>query len=140
MDLENNYVYNDECPICLTNKPDCLTNCNHSFCVKCVSKISNCALCRTPLLIYKICKEMKDNDFKKPKECVSTNHIGSLHISIDDTLVVRHYNYWRSVYNMLSIPAELRNNMDSLFLEEIHEVPLTLEDVSSTNELIVDID
>lgn len=150
MDLENNYVYNDECPICLTNKPDCLTNCNHSFCVKCVSKTSTCALCRTPLLIYKMCKEMKDNHFKKPKKCVSTNHIGvdiisSIHIPIGGALVERHYNYWHSIYNMLSIPAELRSNMDSSFLEEIYEIyeiPLTLQDISSTNEneLIVDID
>lgn len=67
----------NECPICLTNKTDCLTICNHSYCVKCLSKTSNCALCRRPLLTYQICKELIENG------CKTQNNKNTLQINGD---------------------------------------------------------
>jgi hypothetical protein len=43
-----------ECPICLTTKPNCITNCQHEFCRVCIDEHveknptkHNCPLCRT---------------------------------------------------------------------------------------------
>lgn len=46
----------EECPICLTKEPQCITECGHGFCVNCVSKIKMCAICRKQLNNPIICQ------------------------------------------------------------------------------------
>jgi hypothetical protein len=40
----------DECPICYQDTYLLTTKCKHKFCDKCLFKINNCAICRTPLV------------------------------------------------------------------------------------------
>jgi hypothetical protein len=53
---------NNECPICLTNIATYYTECNHAFCLNCLSRITRCALCRKDLLRTKICREIKNRN------------------------------------------------------------------------------
>jgi hypothetical protein len=34
------------CAVCLINKVKCSISCGHTFCVRCLSKLSSCAICR----------------------------------------------------------------------------------------------
>ncbi len=56
-----------DCPICLTNAVDCVTECGHAYCVKCLHRIQACAICRKQLQWPKICSEIRNNSFIKRK-------------------------------------------------------------------------
>ena len=47
------------CPICIENPAEIITNCNHAFCICCLSRITKCAICRSPLQRVKLCIEIK---------------------------------------------------------------------------------
>ena len=47
------------CPICIENPAEIITNCNHTFCICCLSRITKCAICRSPLQRVKLCIEIK---------------------------------------------------------------------------------
>ena len=49
----------DQCPICFNDDELCYTECNHGYCICCLSKIKTCALCRSPLLRVQVCKEIR---------------------------------------------------------------------------------
>lgn len=51
------------CPICINDTAEYYTECNHKYCICCLSKIKQCALCRKDLLRTKLCIEIrKDGD------------------------------------------------------------------------------
>jgi hypothetical protein len=47
------------CPICIENPAEIITICNHTFCICCLSRITKCAICRSPLQRAKLCIEIK---------------------------------------------------------------------------------
>ena len=47
------------CPICMEHPAAYFTECNHSYCIRCLSHIKKCALCRHPLQRVKLCVEIK---------------------------------------------------------------------------------
>ena len=49
----------DLCPICIENPGINFTECNHGFCISCLSRIKNCAMCRNPLQRAKICLQIQ---------------------------------------------------------------------------------
>lgn len=53
---------NELCPICIENLAENYTECNHSYCISCLSRISRCAMCRNPLQRAKICVEIKSKN------------------------------------------------------------------------------
>ena len=52
------------CPICINDLAEYYTECNHKYCICCLSKIKQCALCRKDLLRTKLYSEIcKDADY-----------------------------------------------------------------------------
>lgn len=49
----------DLCPICIENPGINFTECNHGFCITCLSRIKKCAMCRNPLQRAKICLQIQ---------------------------------------------------------------------------------
>lgn len=49
----------DLCPICIENCSTHFTECNHSYCIGCLSRIKICAMCRNPLQRAKLYNEIK---------------------------------------------------------------------------------
>jgi hypothetical protein len=47
------------CPICIENEALYFTECNHSYCITCLSRINKCAMCRKVLQRSLICVEIK---------------------------------------------------------------------------------
>jgi hypothetical protein len=47
------------CPICIENEALYFTECNHSYCITCLSRINKCAMCRKVLQKPLICSEIK---------------------------------------------------------------------------------
>ncbi len=47
------------CPICIDNDAKYFTECNHGYCITCLCRIKNCALCRKTLLRSEMCKLIK---------------------------------------------------------------------------------
>jgi hypothetical protein len=48
----------DLCPICIENCSTYFTECNHSYCIGCLSRIKICAMCRNTLQRAKLCNEI----------------------------------------------------------------------------------
>lgn len=53
-------IYVDVCTICMEEDDMYFTECNHMYCINCLRKISNCALCRKKLLRNTLCVEIKN--------------------------------------------------------------------------------
>ena len=47
------------CPICIEKPTEYFTECNHGYCLECLSHLKNCALCRKSLLRNQLCIEIK---------------------------------------------------------------------------------
>lgn len=47
------------CPICIEKPAEYFTECNHGYCIGCLSHISRCAMCRNALQRAKICIQIK---------------------------------------------------------------------------------
>jgi hypothetical protein len=47
------------CPICIEKPAENYTECNHGYCIECLSRIKKCAMCRNPLQRTKICIQIK---------------------------------------------------------------------------------
>jgi hypothetical protein len=47
------------CPICIEDDALYFTECNHSYCITCLSRINKCAMCRKVLQKPLICSEIK---------------------------------------------------------------------------------
>lgn len=55
---EDNLIPDEECEICYENMKDCITECNHSFCMRCIKanmvhNTAQCPLCREKVLIVR---------------------------------------------------------------------------------------
>lgn len=50
---------NELCPICIENPGINFTECNHGYCIMCLSRIKKCAICRNPLQRAKICVQIQ---------------------------------------------------------------------------------
>ena len=48
-----------ECPVCLDKEVEIIVECNHGYCISCISRIKKCCLCRKPLLRHKLCNNLK---------------------------------------------------------------------------------
>jgi hypothetical protein len=48
----------DLCPICWENDAEYITDCQHAYCIICLSKISKCALCCNVLKKKLLCNEI----------------------------------------------------------------------------------
>jgi len=59
------------CPICLYPRDIGYTECNHGYCVSCLSRITTCAICRKPLLRHRIYNLIK---YKKVDEIEPVLH------------------------------------------------------------------
>jgi len=59
-----------ECPVCLDNTETPMVNpaCGHTFCSKCVHKIQQCALCRSPISAPVVNYALLDPEEKKDDE------------------------------------------------------------------------
>ena len=53
------------CPICINKEATVFTECNHSYCACCISRIKKCSICRKPLLHNELCNEIKHWYIKK---------------------------------------------------------------------------
>ena len=53
------------CPICIDKEATVFTECNHSYCPCCISRIKKCSMCRKPLLHNELCNEIKNWHSKK---------------------------------------------------------------------------
>ena len=51
-----------ECSICMEKEELYYTECNHSYCIQCLSKITKCAMCRKLLVRPLLCSEIKNNN------------------------------------------------------------------------------
>lgn len=60
------------CSICIENEPSYLTECNHGYCISCLSRINKCALCRKVLQRSLICVEIK-RKVKRTNNTIITN-------------------------------------------------------------------
>ena len=47
------------CPVCIENPATHFTECNHKYCINCLSRITKCAMCRNPLQRSKLCSQIK---------------------------------------------------------------------------------
>ena len=76
------------CPICIENPTEYYTECNHGYCITCLARIKQCALCRKKLIRSKLCVEIVTN--KKHKITFSEfsynnfNEPGRNHFSRDN--------------------------------------------------------
>lgn len=48
------------CPICIEKPAYYYTECNHGYCIGCLSRIKKCAMCRKDLLREKLCKGIRE--------------------------------------------------------------------------------
>lgn len=82
---------NELCPICIENKAEYYTECNHGYCIGCLSHIKKCAMCRKSLIRTKLCIEIKSN--KKNRITDTTQ----LFVDTDELLQMyaRNYNVLR---------------------------------------------
>lgn len=55
------------CPICIHNSAEYYTECGHSYCIGCLSRIKKCALCRKLLLRANLCVEITAKKAKYKK-------------------------------------------------------------------------
>lgn len=78
----------DQCPICFNDDELCYTECNHGYCICCLSKIKTCALCRSPLLRVQVCKEIR-------AKCSTSSSTSSSFSSY-----VGHWNLFRMMAGM----------------------------------------
>ena len=62
------------CPVCLDNETNIVTECNHSYCVNCLCRLKQCALCRKHLLIPILCDEIRSQNEHTNKNIISTNY------------------------------------------------------------------
>jgi hypothetical protein len=76
----------ETCPICLQNEVDSITECNHSFCVKCLCRVKKCPICRKSLNKSKICDEIIKLDSLSN---IDTSSIDSLFEMGDNSFVAR---------------------------------------------------
>ena len=58
--MENELV--ELCPICIENKAEFYTECGHCYCIRCLSCIKKCAMCRKSLIRAKLCIEIKSKN------------------------------------------------------------------------------
>ena len=49
----------DLCPICIEKPAKNYTECGHSYCIGCLSRIKRCAMCRKSLLRTQLCRDIK---------------------------------------------------------------------------------
>lgn len=61
------------CPICMETPAEIITNCNHKFCICCLSRIKKCAMCRSPLQMTKLCIEIK-NAYERRHNIIENNY------------------------------------------------------------------
>lgn len=52
-------ISNELCPICIESPIQYYTECNHGYCINCLSRIKKCAMCRNLLQRAKICIQIK---------------------------------------------------------------------------------
>lgn len=63
------------CPICIENQATYFTECNHGYCIDCLCRITNCALCRNLLQRAKICSQIRKNRIDQPNGSVDVPRI-----------------------------------------------------------------
>jgi hypothetical protein len=56
----------DLCPICIEHPATYFTECNHGYCIRCLSHIKKCSICRHPLQRAKLCVEVKQIGLYEP--------------------------------------------------------------------------
>ncbi len=77
-----------DCPICYELTNDFITtNCNHIFCINCITKIKRCAMCRTELTRSKLCKEIKQRYLQTNNyENINTNINENINVNINTNI------------------------------------------------------
>lgn len=60
------------CAICIENPATHFTECNHKYCISCLSRIKKCAMCRNPLQRSYLCSEIKNRNRNRNRNNLST--------------------------------------------------------------------
>ena len=58
----NELLIDELCPICINKKAEYYTECQHAYCIDCLSKIHTCAMCRKTLIHNKMCREIVNSN------------------------------------------------------------------------------
>ncbi len=95
-----------DCPICYELTNDFITtNCNHIFCINCITKIKRCAMCRTELTRSKLCKEIKQIYLQTNiYESINTNINENINENINTDPLYIPLDFWVSVSQGLDLP------------------------------------
>jgi hypothetical protein len=80
------------CPICIEDRGEYYTECGHNYCIKCLSKIKKCAICRKQLVRTNLCIQIK-----------SFNRIGFLYLTHRRRYPAYYYHANRN--NVMSITS-----------------------------------
>jgi hypothetical protein len=83
-----NSVIIDLCSICITNISEYYTECNHGYCINCLSRINKCALCRKSLLRSQLCIEIRSKH----------NHVRTINNNVISILIGPNVD--EDAYNM----------------------------------------
>jgi len=73
------------CPICIENDALYFTECGHKYCLRCLSRINKCAICRKLLLRSTLCVEIKKNCKEKTKEIPNNEYLLRLRPNFNST-------------------------------------------------------
>lgn len=63
----------ETCPICREKLAEYFTECNHKYCINCLSKIKKCAICRKTLLREQLCLEITENSRRIFKNSIQSH-------------------------------------------------------------------
>ncbi len=112
-----------DCPICYELTNDFITtNCNHIFCINCITKIKWCAMCRTELTRSKLCKEIR-------QKYLQTNINENINVNTDPINVP--LDFWFSGNPGLAIPFVNEDDYTNNFYTD-----LSNNQISFTQEYI----
>jgi hypothetical protein len=125
------------CPICIENPAENYTECNHSFCIGCLCRITKCAMCRKSLLKAELCREIKQN-FERKMNSNSDPEIESLSdISIYEE---EYINYENSIVNQLDEYSPFISNYGQFpsdpIIDDFSIIPRWSDDTSITRQYL----
>lgn len=98
------------CPICIENPAENYTECNHSYCIGCLCRISRCAMCRNDLQRSKICIQIKEK-------------VRLIYLNIIPLIFNNSEDFDRMVRTTISINGDLISRLHlSVTLPELNEI------------------
>lgn len=130
-----NFTQEENCPICLINDASCYTDCGHSFCIDCLSRLHKCAMCRKEISRVALCSQIKSHYYKKQQNNVHYNRFMT---------AIRNYRQRREAYTepMHDEPVPIQEPVRELSADERYnmymgDIPRFISDygIRTQNEL-----